>query len=78
MMEQTTVRTKLTMKPVLLSVLIPLLVFFNSEAFFFSAEVREMAPMSSSVEKSATRTCLMILYHAVFGVGTRARQEMVT
>jgi hypothetical protein len=55
---------KLTMKPVELSVLSPLLVFFSSTAFSFSADVREMAPMSSSVEKRAARTLLMIEYHA--------------
>lgn len=45
-------------------VLRPLLFFFRSAAFFFSAVVREMAPMASSLEKSATLTFLMIEYHA--------------
>ena len=67
----------MTMNPGELSVLIPLLDFFKSEAFFFSAEVREIAPMSSSVENRATRTCLMILYHAVREI-LRRQDEMAT
>mmetsp|Transcript_17525 Transcript_17525/g.37881 ORF Transcript_17525/g.37881 Transcript_17525/m.37881 type:complete len:200 (+) Transcript_17525:1399-1998(+) len=57
------VMRKLTMKPGELSVLRPLLVFFKSAAFFFSAEVRETAPMSSSLVKRAALTLLMIVYH---------------
>ena len=48
-----------------LSVLRPLLVFFNLAAFSFSAVVREMAPISSSLEKSATLNFLIMWYHAV-------------
>lgn len=58
---------KLTMKPVELRVLRPLLFFFRSAAFFSSALVREIAPMDSSLEKRAALTFLMIVYHAVGG-----------
>ncbi len=60
-----TVRMKLTMNPGELSVFRPLEFFFRSAAFFFSALVRETAPMSSSLEKRATFSFLMMLYHAV-------------
>ena len=59
------VRQKLKMKPGELSVLRPLLVFFKSAALFFSAEVRETAPISSSLENRATLTFLMMEYQAV-------------
>ena len=60
-----TVRMKLTINPGELSVFRPLLFFFRSAALAFSADVREMAPISSSVENNATLTLLMIVYHAV-------------
>ena len=63
-----TVRMKLTINPGELSVFRPLLFFFRSAALAFSADVREMAPISSSVENNATLTLLMIVYHAVVGV----------
>jgi hypothetical protein len=58
------------MNPVELRVLRPLLDFLRSDAFFFSAVVREMAPMASSLEKKAALTFLIIVYHAVLdGMG---------
>jgi hypothetical protein len=59
------VKTRLVMNQGELRVLRPLLVFFNVAAFSFSAVVREMAPISSSLEKRATLTFLIMLYHAV-------------
>ena len=59
-----TVTMRLTMNEGELRVLRPLLVFFNLAAFSFSAVVREMAPMSSSLENRATLNLLIILYHA--------------
>jgi len=53
------------MNPGELSVFKPLLFFFKSAALAFSAEVRDMAPISSSVENNATLNLLMIVYHAV-------------
>ena len=63
-MDSPTVMTKLTTNPVELRVFRPLLFFFRSAAFFFSAVVRETAPMDSSLEKRAAVTFLMIVYHA--------------
>jgi hypothetical protein len=56
-----------------LRVLRPLLVFFNLAAFSFSAVVREMAPMSSSLENRATLNLLIILYHAEKNARERER-----
>ena len=67
-MVRPSVMTKLTMKPVELRVLRPLLFFFRSAAFFCSAVVREMAPIDSSLEKRAVLTFLMIVYHAVSSI----------
>lgn len=66
MMEHSRVRKKLIKKPGEFRVLNPEESFLRSAAFFFSAEVREIAPMDSSVEKKATRNFLMIVYHAVY------------
>jgi len=59
------VMTRLARNQGELRVLRPLLVFFNLAAFSFSAVVREMAPISSSLEKRATLNFLIMLYHAV-------------
>jgi hypothetical protein len=65
-MEQPNVKIKFAINPGELSVFKPLEFALISAAFFFSADVREMAPISSSVENNATLTFLMIVYHAVY------------
>ena len=78
-MEHTNVRIKLTINPDEYNVFKPLLFFLRSAAFCFSADVREIAPMSSSVENNAMFTLLIIVYHAVLlmvvGYGRRVRKE---
>ena len=68
-MEHTDVRIKLIINPDEYNVFKPLLFFFRSAAFCFSADVREIAPMSSSVENNAMFTLLIIVNHAVFDGG---------